>query len=942
MKTLDTVQQDFIDYKKIVFISIVLAVSSFILMNVNFIFFHTIIELFAILVAFSIFIIALNTYDIAQNSYFMFLGISYGFIGLYDLLHTLAYEGMGIFPGYTANLATQLWIIARYVESISLLFAMVMLFKTIRPAVIAGGHFVLAVVLLSSVFYWDIFPEAFIPGVGLTNFKIYSEYIISLILLLTVFLLFKYKERFHHKVLTLLIAALLFTIISELAFTFYVDVYGLSNVFGHVFKVISFYLIYKAVVETNLTNPYNLLFYQLKQTKDALEAANNRLTNEIIKHKEAEVLAKKLNSAVEHSPATVVITDTNGNIEYVNSKFTEITGYKSEEVLGKNPRILKSGKTKKEDYEQLWKTITSGREWKGEFLNKKKDGGFYWEQASISSIVNSQGEITHFVAVKEDITERKNSEELLRKYQLLSNHARDIILFIASDGRILEANKAAVQAYGYKYEELLNLKIQDLRCDEDALVTEQMRNVFDEGVLVETVHRRKDGSVFPVEVSSQSMICGDDHILLSIVRDISKRKEIENELKKAKEAAEAANRAKSEFLANMSHEIRTPMNVIMGMTDLVLDCELKSNQREQLIKVRKATDSLLRIVDDILDFSKIEAGKLDLENVVFDIKGVIKQVIEVFSVKAEEKGLNLDCYIHPRIPLLVKGDPVRLQQILNNLIDNAIKFTDAGSIYIKVVIEDLIENSINLKFYISDTGIGIPEEKRHLLFKSFSQVDGSSTRKYGGTGLGLAISKRLVEMMGGSINYISESGAGSTFVFNVILTLPGTSEASKINHYANHLSIKDFTDLNDNNSKLGIPIEKSYTKDTINNPLKALIAEDNEMNRELILTQFEMKGWEAVAVKNGKEALEEFMKNKYDFILMDLQMPEMDGFEATALIRNIEKRQGGHIPIIAMTAHAIKGIEEECFSVGMDYYLSKPVRANVLFSLIEKIMADKL
>ena len=773
MKTSDAKQQvNTIDYKKIVLMSTVLAIASFMLMNLNFIFFHIIIELFAIIVAFSIFIIALNTYNIAQNSYFMFLGISYGFIGFYDLLHTLAYNGMGIFPGDTANLATQLWVTARYVESISLLLAIVLLFKTIRPAVIVGGHFVLSVALLSSVFYWDIFPECFIPGKGLTDFKIYSEYIISLILLLAAYLLYKYRGRFHHKVITLLIAALIFTIISELAFTFYVDVYGMSNVFGHVFKVISFYLIYKAVVETNLKNPYDLLFYQLKQTKDALEATNDKLTNEIIKHKEAEALAKKLNSAVEHSPAIVVITDSRGNIEYVNSKFTEITGYKSEEVLGKNPRILKSGKSKKEDYQELWRTIISGKEWRGEFLNRKKDGGLYWEQASISSIINSQGEITHFVAVKEDITERKHSEELLKRYQLLSNHARDIILFIASDGKILEANKAAVQAYGYKYEELLKLKIQDLRCDDDAFIKSQMQGASEKGILMETVHRRKDGTTFPVEVSSQGMVCGDDHILLSIVRDITKRKEIENELKKAKETAEAANRAKSEFLANMSHEIRTPMNAIMGMTDLVLDGELEPNQRERLTIVKKASVALLRIVNDILDFSKIEAGKLDLESVDFDVKGLTRQTIETFSAKAREKSLKLDCYVDPRIPVMVTGDPIRLQQVLNNLIDNAIKFTDAGRVYIKVSMEELVENSINLKFHISDTGIGIPEEKGHLLFKSFSQVDGSSTRRFGGTGLGLAISKKLVEMMGGSISYTSEPGAGSTFSFNVTMSVP--------------------------------------------------------------------------------------------------------------------------------------------------------------------------
>ena len=927
MNTLKGKQQvNPIAYKKIVIMALLLAVTSFILMSLNFLFFHSIIELFSILVALSIFVISINTYSIARNSYFMFIGISFGFVGMYDLLHTLAYDGMGVFPGDTSNLATQLWIMARYIQSISLLIGPIFLFKDYKPSVITFGHTFVAAILLAGVFYWDYFPDCFIPGEGLTLFKITSEYIISFILLVAVYLLVHYKKHFNSKVRILLITATIFTIGSELSFTFYVSVYGFSNIIGHVFKVVSFYLIYKAIVETNLTKPYESLFYQLKKAKDDLEETNKKLKEEIHHHREAEVQANKLYKAVEHSPSMAVITDSKGYIEYINSKFTEITGYLREEAIGKKANFLKSGKTDEATYQKLWETITSGKEWRGEFLNRKKSGELYWEQASISSITNSQGEISHFIAVKEDITERKITEEVMKRYQLLSKHARDIILFIGADGTIIDANRAAVRAYGYEYEQLLKLNIKDL-CSNDIQLAKSLK-VSKEGVLMERIHCRKDGSTFPVEVSSQGMMYKNEHILMKIIRDVSERKMVEKELQQAKETAEAANRAKSEFLANMSHEIRTPMNAIMGMTDLVLDTDLKDTQREYLSMVQTASVSLLRIVNDILDFSKIEAGKLEIEEVEFDIKAITKQTIDAFVIKAQTKGLKIDYYIHPKIPQIVIGDPGRLRQVLYNLIDNAVKFTEKGTIYAKVTMEKLVNNCINVKYDIKDTGIGIAEDKRDLLFKSFSQVDGSSTRKFGGTGLGLAITKRLVELMGGSICSTSEADMGTTFSFTITMKIPDDLSLDNSLIAINSLGVADV--INQNKKKT-----KSSRK------VKALIAEDNELNRELVLTQFEMRGWDAVAVENGLLAVEAFKNNEFDLILMDVQMPEMDGFEATALIRNIEKREGGHIPIIAMTAHAIKGAKEECLRAGMDYYLSKPIKMDAMYSLIEKITSER-
>jgi len=395
----------------------------------NYVLFHSLAEIFSIVVACSIFIVAWNSRRFLDNNYLLYIGVAYLFVGSVDLIHTLAYKGMGVFKGYDANLSTQLWILARYMESLSLLLAPLFLKRKLRINVELAAYALSTLLLLLSIFYWNIFPVCFVEGVGLTPFKKISEYIISSILGASIILLINNRRAFDRNVLQLVIWSIITTIISELSFTFYISVYGFSNLVGHYFKIISFYLIYKAITETGLTKPYNLLFRNLKQGEEALkkahdeleirvqqrtaelEIANQALQSEIIERKQAEEQLIKLFRAVEQSPVTVIITDIDANIEYVNPKFTQLTGYTFEEVIGKNPRILKSGEISPEEYKLLWETITSGREWRGEFHNKKKNGELYWESASISPIRNSKGDITHFLGVKEDITERKQAEK---------------------------------------------------------------------------------------------------------------------------------------------------------------------------------------------------------------------------------------------------------------------------------------------------------------------------------------------------------------------------------------------------------------------------------------------------------------------------------------------------------------------------------------------------
>ncbi|PTL39099.1 response regulator [Alkalicoccus saliphilus] len=762
----------------------------------------------------------------------------------------------------------------------------------------------------------------------------------------------------------------------------------------------------------------------------------------------------------------IITINRKGEVESFNSGAEKIFQYSAEEVIGNNIKMLMPEPYKKEhdsyinNYAETGeaKIIGIGREVTGQ----RKDGSHFPMDLAVTEFFI--GEEMHFVGITKDMTERRKTEEALDKAtrENFENTVKNLQNLVFKLEKAPAGRPVYTLMEGYNAQEIgLSTSSTFNKTNKEIFplsISKELDNYHAKAFEGETVTYEWAfaGKVFYITLSPIFMDNQVSEIVGSGV-DITDRKKMEEALALTRDEALEASELKSQFLANMSHEIRTPMNGIIGMVDVLMNTSLDKEQLEIINVVERSAQSLLTIINDILDFSKMEAGKLTIEQVQFSPTLLVEGIAEILLPKARQKDISLLTYIDPSIPGLLLGDSIRIQQILLNLTDNAIKFTEKGSVLIRTILKKITdENIVVLHFSVVDTGYGLSSTEISSLFQPFTQIDGSITRKHGGTGLGLAISKRLVELMEGDIGVNSEKGEGSTFWFDVPFSLPESSPAAEtdidpklenlrviiLNDHAEereilekyisswgmenasfengidalaelqkevnnnrpydlavvhlknpgmdsqmflqvikqspHLSKLDVILLGEQSQKekgtdgykafLTAPVKQSQLFDCIANVARPLfseeestmkenldtshkgspqteiinkeqpilLVEDNPMNRKVAFFQLNKLGYQAEAVTNGKEALEAVKKQKYPLILMDIQMPEMDGIEATQEIRRLHYA----VPIVAMTANAMKSDKENYLEAGMDDYLSKPVNLERLKQVLEHWMPD--
>ena len=789
----------------------------------------------------------------------------------------------------------------------------------------------------------------------------------------------------------------------------------------------------------------------------------------------AEAEARNFALIANRTPNAAIIIDDQGCIQWVNAAFTRITGYTLEEVLGKEPgQFLHGAETDPGTASYMRQQIAKGEGFRVEIVNYAKSCRKYWASIDVEPVYEN-GKLVHFIAIKADITEQKRMLEQVRqsekKYREVVDHIQKVVFQMDGGFRWTFLNPAWRRITGRMVEESLGKSFFETIHPEDHQKAMELlepvlggsaEQCHGEVRIVTTEGKVRWGEIFALPHCDEQ---GDFAGLYGTLNDITERRAAEAAQREAMAAAESANRAKGEFLANMSHEIRTPLNGVIGAIDLLLEMDLTPQQRRYARLVKTSSEALLSLISDILDFSKIEAGKLELDSTDFDLPLLVEDAVEMAAVPAARKRLELACHIDERIRSMVRGDGDRLRQVLMNLLSNAIKFTERGHVLVRVVQESESDNQVMVRLSVEDTGIGIAPGRLDRLFKSFSQVDASTTRKYGGTGLGLAICKQLVELMGGTIAVESQEGRGSRFYLSLPLHKAATATSPRllpakvqglrvlaVDDNAAHLevlqdqlkswglsvtachsgaealaalrqanqeqrplqlaivdqqmpkmdglelaaAIKQDPNLRSTvlvlltavESAIGAveveaegfaaflakPVRQSQLFDAIMQALasdaesrgpscplpqvvgpaapkaeaRILLAEDNEINQVVAAEVLKKAGYACDIVGDGTRALEAVQRKFYDLVLMDCQMPEMDGFEATGRIRQAEaegklpRRTGDQrLPIIALTANAISGDRDRCLTAGMDNYLTKPLDRKRLIQTIEAALAER-
>jgi PAS domain S-box-containing protein len=630
----------------------------------------------------------------------------------------------------------------------------------------------------------------------------------------------------------------------------------------------------------------------------------------------------------------IFLLDRVGNVVGWNAGAERMKGYKTHEVIGRHYSMFFASEDVASGHPvmELKETATMGK-WEGYGWRVRADGTRFWANVVVTALRDADGGLRGFSELVRDVSDRKKSEEALReseaRLRAVVETAVDGIITIDDQGLILLFNPAASRIFGYSPQEVAGKDVSLLM---PAPISEAFQGHLQEylktgikkviGIGREVTARRKDGTLFPMDLAVSETWLGEFRTFTGIVRDISGRRQVDNELAKAKEDAEAANRSKSEFLANMSHEIRTPMTAILGFANMVVNKEQdKAGRIECAQIIRRNALHLLELINEILDLSKIEALQMKMESVPSDLMVLLSEIISLMRPRAMEKGLEFEVVFDGPIPRQIRTDPMRLRQILVNLLGNAVKFTDTGKITLRISDEGAGTTAILPRIDVIDSGIGMSPEQLSRLFRPFTQADESVTRKFGGTGLGLTISARLAKLLGGDITVATKLGAGSTFTLKID---GGPSSGIEL--------LQNLTE-----SMLPKRLE-GPAQSNVQIPGRILLVDDGRDNQRLLRMLLTDAGAEVTIAENGQAAVEVATAYTFDLILMDMQMPVMDGYAATAELR----RKGLTVPIIALTANAMLDDRDRCMACGCSYYLSKPVKEETLLKTVREHLGNYL
>ena len=640
------------------------------------------------------------------------------------------------------------------------------------------------------------------------------------------------------------------------------------------------------------------------------------LNSDITERKTSETTLTKLSKALEQSLSSVMITDLDATIEYVNQAFVNNTGYRREEIIGQKPNLLKSGKTSRAIYDAMWTALLAGKTWQGEIINVNKQGEEFIELTWISPIRQDNQTISHYLSIKEDITERKKTEIPLTKLSMALEQSQSSVMITDLNATIEYVNQAFINNTGYRREEIIGQKPSLLKSNKTPQATyDEMWAALLAGKTWqgEVVNVNKQGEEF-IELTWISPIRLDNGIIshyLGVKENITPRKTTEALLLAAKERAENLSKTKSQFLANMSHEIRTPMTAIIGFSDLALLEAMPSTTHNYLQDISTASKHLLTILNDILDLSKLEAGQMTLHLGDFNLADLQSTLYGLFINTAQKKGLSLIIEIETQVPNAFIGDSLRLRQVLINLLGNAIKFTQQGSVTLKISLQQLNASEAQILFAVTDTGMGISAEQQDKLFQPFSQVDDGFSRNFNGTGLGLSISQDLVQLMGSSIKLDSHVDLGSCFSFELALPLALSAIEAQVT-----------------------PISISGLQPEPLSGIRILVAEDDTFNQKIIHLMLKKLGANVMLANNGLEALAALEQDRFDVVLMDLHMPSMNGYEATLAIRKIPRY--AQLPVIAFSASVTEEEQRRCLAIGMNDFVTKPINKIALVATLER------